>query len=85
MKNPLLAVIEPDGESNLRDYILEYVGAKFDKEDITAEMISEILAAEFPEFLYAYAEENFLRGYRLGLDDAFRNADNGATHDASAE
>ena len=33
-------------------------------------MISEILAVEFPDFLYAYAEENFIRGYQLGLDDA---------------
>jgi len=33
-------------------------------------MISEVLAAEFPEFVFAFAEENFLRGYQLGLDDA---------------
>ena len=33
-------------------------------------MIAEVLAAEFPEFVFAFAEENFLRGYKLGLDDA---------------
>ena len=33
-------------------------------------MIAEVLALDFPEFAYAYAEENFLRGYQLGLDDA---------------
>ena len=33
-------------------------------------MIAEVLALDFPEFAYAYAEENFLRGYKLGLDDA---------------
>jgi hypothetical protein len=33
-------------------------------------MIAETLASEFPEFTYAFAEENFLRGYQLGLDDA---------------
>jgi hypothetical protein len=32
-------------------------------------MVAEILAVEFPEFMYAFAEENFLRGYQLGLDD----------------
>ena len=35
-------------------------------------MIAEVLAAEFPEFVFAFAEENFLRGYQLGLDDADR-------------
>ena len=35
-------------------------------------MIAEILAVEFPEFVWAFAEENFLRGYQLGLDDANR-------------
>jgi hypothetical protein len=33
-------------------------------------MIAEIIATDFPEFAFAYAEENFLRGYKLGLDDA---------------
>ena len=33
-------------------------------------MIAEVLASDFPEFTFAFAEENFLRGYQLGLDDA---------------
>ena len=33
-------------------------------------MIAEIIATEFPEFMFAIAEENFLRGYQLGLEDA---------------
>ena len=33
-------------------------------------MIAETLATDFPEFTFAFAEENFLRGYQLGLDDA---------------
>ena len=33
-------------------------------------MVAEVLADEFPEFIYAFAEENFVRGYELGLDDA---------------
>ena len=28
------------------------------------------MASEFPEFLLVIAEENFLRGYQLGLEDA---------------
>ena len=35
-------------------------------------MIAEMLASEFPEFTWAFAEENFLRGYQLGLDDAHK-------------
>jgi len=33
-------------------------------------MIAETVASDFPEFMFAVAEENFLRGYKLGLDDA---------------
>ena len=35
-------------------------------------MIAEVLATEFPEFVFAFAEENFLRGYQLGIDDAYK-------------
>ena len=33
-------------------------------------MIIETVAAEFPEVVYLIAEENFARGYQLGLEDA---------------
>jgi len=33
-------------------------------------MIAEVLATDFAEFTYAFAEENFIRGYELGLEDA---------------
>ena len=33
-------------------------------------MIAEVLATDFPEFAFAYAEENYLRGYQQGLNDA---------------
>ena len=68
--NPLLGlVVEKD--SDLKEHIVEYVGTKFDKEEVTVEMIAEILAHEFPEFMVAIAEENYLRGYQTGLDDAY--------------
>ena len=70
-QNPLLAmpVIK---DSELKEYLVEYVGTKMDQEEVTVNMIAEILAVEFPEFMYAIAEENYLRGYQLGLDDADR-------------
>jgi hypothetical protein len=35
-------------------------------------MIVEVLAEEFPEFVLALAEENWIRGYRQALDDVER-------------
>jgi len=67
--NPMLAMaVEPD--TDFKNLLVDYVGEKFDQEEVTVNMIAETLAAEFPEFTFAFAEENFLRGYQLGLDDA---------------
>ena len=67
--NPMLAMpVEPD--SKLKSFLVEYVGTKLDNENVTVNMIAEVLATDFPEFAFAYAEENFLRGYQLGLEDA---------------
>ena len=66
--NPMLAMpVTPDSE--LKSYLVEYVGSKLDKEEVTVNMIAEVLALDFPEFVFAFAEENFLRGYQLGLND----------------
>tara|TARA_R100000664_G_C2672788_1_gene84097 strand:+ start:247 stop:519 length:273 start_codon:yes stop_codon:yes gene_type:complete len=67
--NPLLAmVVEKDTE--LKTYLVEYVGRKLDCENVTVNMIAEVLATDFTEFTMAFAEENFMRGYQLGLNDA---------------
>ena len=67
--NPMLAmVVEKDTE--LKTYLVEYVGKKLDCENVTVNMIAEVLATDFAEFTLAFAEENFLRGYQLGLNDA---------------
>ena len=67
--NEVLAMpVQPDSE--LKEYLVEYAGKKFEQEEVTVHMIAETLAADFPEFLFAFAEENFLRGYQQGLDDA---------------
>ena len=67
--NPLLAMpVNPDSE--LKDYLVEYVGKKLQNQEVTVNMIAEVLATDFLEFTFAFAEENFLRGYQLGLDDA---------------
>ena len=69
--NPLLGM-PVVADSKLKNYLVEYVGTKMDNEEVTVNMIAEILAVEFPEFMYAIAEENYLRGYQVGLDDADR-------------
>ena len=69
--NPLLGM-PVVSDSELKDYLVQYVGTKLDHEEVTVNMIAEILAVEFPEFMYAIAEENYLRGYQVGLDDADR-------------
>tara|TARA_Y100000034_G_C6880181_1_gene403206 strand:- start:667 stop:957 length:291 start_codon:yes stop_codon:yes gene_type:complete len=83
--NPLLAMpVVKDSE--LKKYLVEYTGTKFEKEEVTVNMVAELLALEFPEFVYAFAEENFLRGYQLGLDDAEKlHTDTTSALDGTAE
>jgi|TARA_E500000331_G_scaffold257462_1_gene248193 hypothetical protein len=71
-------------DNPLKEMLVEYVGTKFDEEDVTVNMIAEAMAHEFPEFVYAFAEENFLRGYQLGLDDAYKTI-TGVPEETTAE
>jgi uncharacterized iron-regulated protein len=72
----LKEVVETTTE--LKKWLVNYVGEKHDPEngEVTVEMIVETIAIEFPEFLMAIAEENWVRGYHQALDDvdAGRNA-----------
>ena len=72
-ENPLLAVPDKEKESVLKNYLIEYAGTFLDEEEVTVNMIAEVLAAEFPEFTFAFAEENFIRGYEIGLNDAYKS------------
>jgi hypothetical protein len=57
--------------SGLRQLVVNYIGTRLAApEDVTVDMAVEVFAAEFPEFLMAIAEENFLRGYEQALTDA---------------
>jgi len=50
--NPLLAMaVQPDSE--LKNYLVEYVGNKLgpENEEVTVNMIAEVLAVDFPEFV----------------------------------
>ena len=69
-ENPTLKeTVEKD--SGLKELVVEYIGETLEPEDgdITVEMAIEVFAKEFPEFLMAVAEENFIRGYQQAFLD----------------
>ncbi len=71
MKNPdLLKQVTPT-ESELKQIIVNYVGNKINPEsdEITIENIIDVFAKQFPEFLLALAEENWINGYTQALKD----------------
>jgi hypothetical protein len=74
LENPDLA-LPVAGETPLKELVVDYIGEKIAPEDgnITVAMAVDVFAVEFPEFLMAVAEENFLRGYAQALDDVEKN------------
>jgi hypothetical protein len=64
-------LVEPDSE--LKNIIVEYVGASSEESmhnnEVTVQMIVDVFAKEFPEFLMSVAEENWIRGYKQGIND----------------
>ena len=70
MENPTLKD-EVEKENELKSFIVDYVGGKQNPEDdkVTMEMVVDVMTDEFPEFLLALAEENWVRGYHQALAD----------------
>jgi hypothetical protein len=58
-------------ETPLKEWLVNYVGEQQtpDSEEVTVEMIVETVAKEFPEFMMAIAEENWVRGYYQAMVD----------------
>jgi len=68
-ENPDLEM-EVGDTTGLKQLVVNYIGERLlAQEDITVDMAVQVFAAEFPEFLMAVAEENFLRGYEQALMD----------------
>jgi len=65
----LKETVETDTE--MKNWLVNYVGEMHDPDsgEVTVEMIVETMATEFPEFLMAIAEENWVRGYHQALND----------------
>ena len=68
---------EVEADSELKTFIVNYVGEKLNPESglINIEMVIEVLAQDFPDVVLALAEENFIRGYTQGLEDVGTRAD----------
>jgi len=62
-------IVEKDNP--MKTWLIDYVGEKLKPEsgEITVEMIVEAMSQEFPDFLLAVAQENWLRGYEQALYD----------------
>jgi hypothetical protein len=58
-------------ENDLKNFLVNYTGDILGPKnnDVTVEMIIEAVAKDFPEFLMAVAEENWVRGYHQALVD----------------
>ena len=70
MENPTLSQIV-EGEGPLKEMLVDYVGNQKNPEDdnVTVEMIIDVLSKDFPEFVMAIAEENWIRGYHQAIAD----------------
>jgi hypothetical protein len=58
-------------ENDLKELLVEYVGDKIKPEnnEVTVEMVIEVMSVDFPEILLVIAEENFVRGYQQAIYD----------------
>ena len=69
-ENPTL-VENIEANTPMKEWLIEYVGQKKTPEnnEVTTAMIVEVMTKEFPEFLAAVAEENWIRGYQQAIVD----------------
>ena len=68
--NPALTE-ELKKDSPMNEWQIDYVGNKHSPEndEVNLAMIIETMADEFPDFLLALAEENWIRGYHQAIND----------------
>lgn len=59
----------------MKEWLVEYTGKREESEEVTVEMIVGVMADEFPEFIMALAEENFIRGYQQSIQDTIGGYD----------
>lgn len=69
-ENPTLTEVV-EKANPMKEWLVDYVGNALLPQDgkVTVMMIVEQMAKEFPEFVMAVAEENFIRGYSQAIED----------------
>ncbi len=67
-KGILDKVVEVGNE--LQEDLVRHVRDRTNEDQVTLGQVIGILASEFPELVITIAEENWIRGYKQGLDDA---------------
>jgi len=70
IENPVLKEVVTN-ENPMKEWLINYVGETQKPPDgcVTVEMIVDTMTKEFPEFLMALAEENWIRGYQQAIAD----------------
>ena len=71
VENPDLTKEVVPSESELKEIIVNYVGKikNPENDEVTVEDVVEVFSQQFPEFLLAIAEENWVNGYSQALND----------------
>jgi len=71
-QNPTLSETVSSEDSKIKEMLVEYVGdlKQPENNEVTVDLIMEVMSKEFPEFVLALAEENYIRGYNQALTDA---------------
>ncbi len=68
--NSLLNKAVSKNTYKLSSMILEYTAKNLGlNEEVHFEQVLDVFMEEFPEFVKLIAEENFMRGYKQGLED----------------
>lgn len=71
MKDDIKYQLVEREDSPLKELIVNYVGERLHptEPNVTVEDIVTLFADEFPEFLITVAQENWLLGYKQGIQD----------------
>jgi hypothetical protein len=58
-------------ETPLKHALVDFTGQKYKPQngEVTVDLIIQALGEDFPELIWALAEENFFRGYEQALSD----------------
>ena len=82
MENPQLNEVVQK-VNPMKEWLVDYVGNKLQpaNNEVTVLMLVESMAKEFPEFVMAVAEENFIRGYQQAFKDLEASGQITATKD----